>query len=60
MERLSSRIIGRPLAEAKRIHPNIRVIKIDGNQIPVQSNIEHSRLNIAIHSGIVTEVTGFY
>lgn len=61
-ERLSRRLVGRPLDDARSMVREarcaLRVVSQDGHDFPITEDFSPSRINVRVASGKVTEVTG--
>jgi type IV pilus biogenesis protein CpaD/CtpE len=63
-KRLSRRLVGRSLEEAQSMAREarcaLRVVSQDGQDLPVTEDFSHSRINVRVESGQVTEVAGLF
>ncbi|XWV25798.1 hypothetical protein QJ857_gp1290 [Tupanvirus soda lake] len=53
-------LIGRSLQEAQRIHPNIRVVVRDGQNLVITHDHRPDRINVETRNNIVVRILGFY
>lgn len=60
LDRISRLIIGRNINDARRIYPNIRVVKRNGQDVPTTMDYRPDRINVETRNNIVVRVNGFY
>jgi hypothetical protein len=58
--RIARIILGKPIGQARRIYPNIRVVIRDGQQLMMTQDFQEDRINVEIRNGIIVRIVGFY
>jgi hypothetical protein len=53
-------LIGMRLEDAKRIHPNLRVVVNNNQRLPTTMDYRYDRVNVVVHDGIITRIDGYY
>lgn len=60
LDYISRAIVGNSIEDARRIYDNIRVVILDGQNLPVTMDYRPERINVEVVDGIVTQVLGYY
>lgn len=46
--------------QAQQIYQNIRIVRINGTNLPVMENVDRNRINVETSNGIIIKFTGCY
>uniref|UniRef100_A0A6C0C8H5 Uncharacterized protein n=1 Tax=viral metagenome TaxID=1070528 RepID=A0A6C0C8H5_9ZZZZ len=60
IERISRRLLGLSLRQARQIYNNIRVVEVNGRRVPTTQDYDRTRINVATRDDVVIRIDGFY
>ena len=55
-------LIGKKLDDVRDLYPDmcIRIVMMDGKEVPIISSIAFNRINVAVKNNIIVELYGYY